>query len=62
MKVSHQSDYRLKRQNEYPDIRDQLDALWSIVMELSKGNIPSEAQDVANAIAAVKLKYPKPKI
>lgn len=62
MKVSHQSDYRLKRKNEYPDVGDQLDALWSIVTALSKGNLPEDVQDVANAIAAVKLKYPKPKV
>lgn len=43
--------YKKKRQQEYPSIEDQLDALW-------KGG--QEAQEMKARIEAVKAKYPKP--
>lgn len=44
------SQYKLLRKAEYPSIGDQLDALYHA------GLFP---QDMADKIAAVKLKYPK---
>ncbi len=43
--------YKDKRAEEYPDLRDQLDALW-------KGGDDLEA--MRSTIMAVKAKYPKP--
>lgn len=43
-------EYKFKRQFEYPDIGDQLDALYHA------GVFP---EDMANEIKAVKDKYPK---
>jgi len=43
-------EYKFKRQFEYPDIGDQLDALYHA------GVFP---EDMANQIKAVKDKYPK---
>lgn len=43
-------EYKEKRKAEYPDIGDQLDALW-------KGG--NDAEDMKALIDAVKSKYPK---
>jgi hypothetical protein len=44
-------DYAELRRNEYPDIRDQLDALW-------KGGPALE--EMKQKVLGVKQKYPKP--
>ena len=44
------SDYAALRRNEYPDIRDQIDAIW-------KGG--SDADAMREKVIAVKTKYPK---
>lgn len=45
------SDYETLRRDEYPPIRDQLDALW-------KGG--AAADEMESIVNAVKDKYPKP--
>jgi hypothetical protein len=52
VKFKVKQDYRDLRRGEYPDIRDQLDALW-------KGGEALEA--MRQQIVAVKEKYKKPK-
>lgn len=49
MKINHQSDYRVKRQEAYPSIADQLDMIYH-------GSI----EEWRTAIEAIKKQYPKP--
>ncbi|MCC7304774.1 MAG: hypothetical protein IT558_00785 [Alphaproteobacteria bacterium] len=51
-----------KRRAEYPDIGDQLDALWKQLNQdrLDGKPLIQEADDRLNEILAVKAKYPKP--
>lgn len=51
MKLRVKQDYQELRRNSYPDIRDQLDALW-------KGG--AEAEAMRQKVVAVKGKYKKP--
>ena len=51
MRLKFNSDYAQRRKEEYPDIGDQLDALW-------KGGDAAEA--MLQKIIAVKDQYPKP--
>lgn len=51
MKFKVKQDYSELRRNDYPDLRDQLDALW-------KGGEALEA--MRQQVLAVKEKYPKP--
>ncbi len=48
--------YQTRRQNEYPAIGDQLDALWK---ELGPGAKTPEAKAMYQAVQEVKNKYPK---
>lgn len=50
MKLKVKQDYAELRRNEYPDLRDQLDALW-------KGGQALEA--MRERVLEVKRKYPK---
>lgn len=51
MKLRVKQDYAELRRKEYPNIGDQLDAIW-------KGGIALE--EMAAKVAAVKAKFPKP--
>lgn len=51
MKLKVEQDYAELRRKDYPDIGDQLDALW-------KGGTALE--EMARKVAAIKKKYPKP--
>ena len=55
-------EYKEKRIAEYPDVGDQLDAIWKEInrQRLSGVNIVSDADSVLGKILAVKKKYPKP--
>ena len=57
MKIRHVRDYRQARKDEYPDIGDQLDAIWGILRSLK---LPKDAQDIVDEIGRIKRKYPKP--
>lgn len=50
--------YDEARKQAYPDMGDQLDAIWEELS--SKTIITSEAAAMLDAILAVKAKYPKP--
>lgn len=54
--------YKSDRFNEYPEIGDQLDAIWKQFNQyrLSGDPLISEADDLLNQILAVKNKFPKP--
>lgn len=51
MKLRVKQDYQELRKAAYPDIRDQLDALW-------KGG--KDAEDMRQRVQAVKTRFPKP--
>jgi hypothetical protein len=51
VKFKVKQDYAELRRNDYPDIKDQLDALW-------KGGEALEA--MRQKVLDVKVKYPKP--
>jgi hypothetical protein len=57
MKITHTRDYAEARRSEYPDIGDQLDALWSFVV--MQKNLPPDTKKILDEITATKIKYPK---
>lgn len=60
MKITHDPDPRPLRVKAYPTVGDQLDAIWKIVNALLTGDEPTaDAIAVRDAVAAVKVKYPK---
>ena len=60
---TYNKDHRYKddRRSEYPDIGDQLDALWKELnyRRLNGDNLVQDADDMLGQILAVKAKYPK---
>ena len=55
-KIVHKRDYREARKNEYPDIGDQLDAIWNVLGTLA---LPKQARAIVDEIDRIKKKYPK---
>ncbi len=51
MKLRVKQDYAELRRNEYPELRDQLDALW-------KGGV--DLEEMRDKVLQVKQKYAKP--
>ena len=53
--------YKEKRAEDYPDIGEQLDAIWRMVGRLNSDGVllPIETLNVLGNINAVKTKYPK---
>lgn len=62
-KIYKDSLYIGKRVSEYPDIRDQLDAIWKELnyRRLNGDNLVSDADEMLGKILSIKKKYPKPK-
>lgn len=54
--------YKRLRAAEYPPVADQLDAIWKALADLINGGTKNfvEVRAMADAIQAVKDKYPKP--
>lgn len=59
MKIHTNIDVRPLRAAAYPDIGDQLDALWKGFEALLSGAPPTAASDMLAQIKAVKAAYPK---
>lgn len=57
MKIFVKGDYRTLRAQEYPDVGEQLDALWKEMQALPR---TEEAEAMLQRIQDVKKKYPKP--
>lgn len=57
MKIKHCGGCQERREADYPDVKDQLDALWHAMNE---GVIP-KVDAFYDPIKAVKDRYPKPK-
>jgi len=58
MKIRHDADYRQKRAAEYPDIGDQLDAIWKELEQ--RPLLVSDAENMLNLVKEIKQRYPKP--
>ena len=57
MKITHRKDYREARKAEYPDIGDQLDAIWKTLSILQ--GLPPDAKSMLVQVSEIKSKYPK---
>ena len=59
--VPHVEGYKELRQKEYPNIGDQLDAIWKQLNQdrLNGKDLITEADDLLGSILSVKAKYPK---
>lgn len=57
MKIVHRKDYREARRAAYPDIGDQLDAIWK-ALAVQQG-LPSDTQAMLTQVYEVKRRYPK---
>lgn len=57
-----QSNYNKHRKKEYPDIGDQLDAIWKHLnyRRLNGENLVQDCDDILGLILSIKAKYPKP--
>lgn len=60
MKIVHAGNPREKRRDEYPDIGDQLDAIWKAFGQMSPADVPEPAREMLARVLAVKEKYPVP--
>lgn len=59
-RVDLRADPVVAREAAYPDIGDQLDALWKLVDALiDRKPLPADALAVRAAVSAVKARYPK---
>lgn len=62
MKLTHRRPYKQARKQLYPDMGDQLDALWKAIDEIANQTgilLPQESADMLNRIHEVKAKCPK---
>lgn len=57
--ITHRRDYAQARKAEYPDVGDQLDAIWA-ALAVSGLNLPAETNAMLARIGTVKTKFPKP--
>lgn len=53
------TQYQRDRRVEYPPIAEQLDAIWKALTPM-RDALPAQAQEMLDAILAVKEKHPKP--
>ncbi|WP_374419473.1 hypothetical protein [Chromobacterium sp.] len=58
-RISHTDPYRLRRQADYPDVGEQLDAIWKALAALP--SLPPDARQMLTRIQHVKTTYPKPR-
>lgn len=60
MNIKHHRPYEVARKKAYPDVKDQLDAIWKFI-EAAKGKVelPDEVEAMATKIRYVKVRFPK---
>lgn len=58
MKITHLDPYDGRRAAAYPDIGDQLDAIWKALEQLP--GLPPDTAAMLQRIRQVKADYPKP--
>lgn len=56
MKISHLRDYRTARREAYPEVGDQLDALWKALATM---DLPPDAKAMLEQIGGVKKRFPR---
>ena len=62
MNINHHRPYREARKKLYPNVKDQLDAIWKAIDEIANQTgilLPQESADMLNRINEVKAKCPK---
>lgn len=59
MKIRHVDPYDQRRAAEYPDVGDQLDAIWKALAALP--SLPPDAMEMLERIRRIKTTYPKPR-
>lgn len=62
MIINHHRPYREARKKLYPDLKDQVGALWKAIDEFASQTgilLPQESADMLNRIHEVKAKCPK---
>ncbi|KIA80355.1 hypothetical protein QR66_10815 [Chromobacterium piscinae] len=57
MKIHHMGDHVALRRAAYPEVGEQLDALWKALAAVP---LPPEAEAMRQRIQAIKQQYPKP--
>jgi len=60
MKLVHTDPHGQRRAAEYPDIGDQLDALWKTIGKLPAKSVDPATREMLEQIQAIKAAYPKP--
>jgi len=62
LKIRHREDYRALRRKAYPDIGEQLDAIYKLAVALKDNGmtLPKESEHWVARIAEVKNTYRKP--
>jgi hypothetical protein len=58
MRIRHVKDHARARKEAYPDIGDQLDAIWTALS--GQKNLPADTKEMFDKVMAVKAKFPKP--
>lgn len=58
-KLTFRRNYAEARRTEYPEIGEQLDAIWK-ALESSGLNLPPETSAMLARVNGVKAKFPKP--
>ena len=58
MKIKIKQNYRTRRKQEYPDIGEQLDAIWKYIND-APGNKSDDVKAILDRVNAVKARYPK---
>lgn len=58
-KVLSDNAYVMQRKMAYPDVTDQLDAIWKW-FSVNYTNLPKETLDMLSTIQSIKATYPKP--
>lgn len=58
MRITHLDPHDERRRAEYPDIGDQLDAIWKALA--LNPDLPPDTADMLKRVQQVKDKYPKP--
>lgn len=59
MAIVFTEDHGPRRALEYPDIGDQLDAIWKALASAPLESLPVETREMLARVQAVKARFPK---
>ncbi|BBH12927.1 hypothetical protein [Chromobacterium haemolyticum] len=57
--ITHVDPYAERRRGAYPEVGEQLDAIWKALAELP--SLPPDALEMLERIRQIKTTYPKPR-